>query len=102
MQRNYCVFISVCDLTELNAFYCMEERTPISCLPNYYITADAEDQIYCSGSCMREEIRQPGTNQTQGICNSLCDKKLNNVQVLLQLFLKIINLIINAMRVAIE
>ena len=29
-------------------------------------------------------------------------KKLNNVQVLLQLFLKIINLIINVMRVAIE
>ena len=52
-DRNYCVFISDCDLTNLNAFYCMEERTPISCLPNYYITADAEDQIYCSGSCIR-------------------------------------------------
>ena len=73
-DRNYCVFISKCDLTELNAYYCMEENTPISCLPNYYITADSEDQIYCSGNCIRDEIRQPGTNQTQGICNSLCDK----------------------------
>ena len=73
-DRNYCVFISDCDLTELNAYYCMEERTPISCLPNYYITADSEDQIYCSGNCIREQIRHPGTNQTQGICNSYCDK----------------------------
>jgi hypothetical protein len=73
-DRNYCVFISDCDLTELNAYYCMEERTPISCLPNYYITADDEDQIYCSGNCIREQIRHPSTNQTQGICNSYCDK----------------------------
>ena len=60
-DRNYCVFISDCDLTELNAYYCMEERTPISCLPNYYITADDEDQIYCSGNCIREQIRHPST-----------------------------------------
>ena len=73
-DRNYCVFISDCDLTQLNAYYCMEERTPISCLPNYYITADDEDQIYCSGRCIREQIRHPGNNQTQGICNSYCDK----------------------------
>ena len=73
-DKNYCVFISDCDLTELNAYYCMEERTPLSCLQNFYITADAEDQIYCSGSCIREQIRHPGNNQTQGICNSDCDK----------------------------
>ena len=73
-DRNYCVFISNCDLTELNALYCMEEKTPLTCLPNYYITADAEDNIYCSGNCIREEIRHPGNNQTQGICNSYCDK----------------------------
>ena len=73
-DRNYCVFISDCDLTELNAYYCMEEKTPLSCLQNFYITADAEDQIYCSGSCIREQIRHPGNNQTQGICNSDCDK----------------------------
>ena len=73
-NKNYCVFISDCDLTELNAFYCMEERTPICCLPNYYITADADGNIYCSGGCIREDIRQPGTNATHGICNSDCDK----------------------------
>ena len=73
-DKNYCVFISECDLTNLNAFYCMEENTPLSCLQNFYITADAEGQIYCSGNCIREQIRHPGNNQTQGICNSNCDK----------------------------
>ena len=73
-DRNYCVFISDCDLTQLNAFYCMEEKTPLSCLQNFHITANAEDQIFCSGNCIREQIRHPGNNQTQGICNSLCDK----------------------------
>ena len=73
-NRNYCVFISSCDLTELNAFYCMEENTPICCLPNYYITVDDAGQIYCSGGCINEDIRQPGTNGTHGICNSDCDK----------------------------
>ena len=73
-DKNYCVFISDCDLTNLNAYYCMEEKTPLSCLPNYYITSDDDGQIYCSGSCINEEIRHPGNNQTQGICNSYCDK----------------------------
>ena len=73
-NRNYCVFISNCDLTELNAYYCMEENTPICCLPNYYITADSEGNIYCRGGCIIDEIRQPGTNATHGICNSICDK----------------------------
>ena len=74
-NRNYCVFISSCDLTNLNAYYCMEENTPISCLPNYYITVDNAGQIYCSGGCINEDIRQPGTNATHGICNSECDKE---------------------------
>ena len=71
-NRNYCVFIADCDLTDLNAYYCMEERTPICCLPNYYITSDSSGQIYCRGGCEIDEIRNPGTNATQGICNSQC------------------------------
>ena len=71
-NKNYCVFIADCDLTELNAYYCMEERTPICCLPNYYITSDSSGQISCSGGCEIDQMRNPGTNATQGICNSLC------------------------------
>ena len=73
-NRNYCVFIADCDLTELNAYYCMEERTPICCLPHYYITSDDSGQIYCRGGCINEDIRNPGTHETQGICNSNCIK----------------------------
>ena len=73
-NKNYCVFIASCDLTKLNAYYCMEEDTPISCLPNYYITVDSNGKIYCSGGCIKDDIRQPGTNATHGICNSICDK----------------------------
>ena len=73
-NKNYCDFIADCELTELNAYYCMEERTPLCCMPNYYITMDSFGQISCKGGCEIDDIRNPGTHATQGICNSICQE----------------------------
>ena len=71
--HNKCVPIVDCDLTNLNAKYCMDEKTPLTCLPSYYITAK-QDNVTCNNQCDEKVTRAPGTPANQGICTTSCSK----------------------------
>ena len=62
-----------CDLTEMKAYYCMEEDTPLSCQSGQYIDLVGNNEISCNTVCGdANTIRQPGTGENPGICNSEC------------------------------
>ena len=69
-----CQEITICDPTELNAIYCMEERTPLICRKNYYINIDSSDgTVTCENSCIDDKyFRTPGSHHTTGICGTRC------------------------------
>ena len=71
--KNLCVQVE-CDLQVLKGYYCMAENTPLSCFSGQYISYDETNQrISCSTGCSGElNIRQPGTGENPGICNSVC------------------------------
>ena len=76
-DHNKCVPIVDCDLTKLNAKYCMDEKTPLTCLPTYYISAKS-DKVICDNQCSTGETRAPGTPANQGICTTSCTKSGSN------------------------
>ena len=39
-NSNLCIPIEDCDLTRMNAYYCMEENTPLACETGQYIDFD--------------------------------------------------------------
>ena len=69
-----CQEIENCDLTALNALYCMEEYTPLICKTNYYINIDQnENKVECLNYCKDNKFfRSPGTEISQGICGTDC------------------------------
>ena len=69
-----CQEIENCDLTALNALYCMEEYTPLICKTNYYINIDQIDnKVECLNYCKDSNFfRSPGTYPSQGICGTDC------------------------------
>ena len=69
-----CKEITDCDVTALNALYCMGEATPLICKKNYYINIDTnQNKIYCSNFCEDgKSFRSPGTPDSQGICGTDC------------------------------
>lgn len=72
-NKNICESIVKCDLTTLNARYCMDEETPLSCLVNHFIHIDPNTKaITCKTECPANTIRAPGTTSNQGICNTDC------------------------------
>jgi hypothetical protein len=55
-ETKLCQEITLCDPTELNAVYCMEERTPLICKKNYYINIDSSDgTVTCENYCKDKE-----------------------------------------------
>ena len=74
-ETKLCQEITLCDPTELNAVYCMEERTPLICKKNYYINIDSSDgTVTCENYCKDKEnyFRTPGSNHATGICGTKC------------------------------
>ena len=73
-ETELCEEISVCDYTELNAVYCMEEKTPLICKKNHYINIDqSSGAVTCENSCIDSNyFRTPGSNETTGICGTEC------------------------------
>ena len=69
-----CQEIENCDLTALNALYCMEEYTPLICKTNYYININQNDNtVECLNYCKDNNFfRSPGTYPSQGICGTEC------------------------------
>ena len=77
--KNLCVTIEECNLVELKGYYCMEENTPLCCEPGQYIDYDGTSRISCNTGCNRNlMIRQPGTGENPGICNSECPDNVQN------------------------
>ena len=70
-EKNLCVNIDQCDRVQLKAYYCMEENTPLSCTSGQYIDYNNQE-ISCKTGCSNGLIRQPGTGENPGICNSEC------------------------------
>ena len=67
-----CEEITICDVTELNARYCMDEATPLICKNNYYINIDS-DGVTCQNYCKNNKyFRSPGSYHATGICGTEC------------------------------
>ena len=49
--KNLCVDIESCDLTAMNAYYCMEEKTSLACATGQYIDYDGTSAISCHTYC---------------------------------------------------
>ena len=69
-----CQEITLCDPTELNAIYCMEEKTPLICKKNYYINiASSDGTVTCENYCKDNTFfRTPGSYHATGICGTKC------------------------------
>ena len=78
-EQNLCVPIENCNLVILNAYYCMEENTPLSCEAGQYIDYRGDNQIACNTQCRTfNQIRQPGAGENPGICNSECPSNVRD------------------------
>ena len=72
-EISLCEEIILCDETELNCHYCMEEKTPLICRKNYYINIASDGAVTCENECVdKNYFRTPGSNQTTGICGTDC------------------------------
>ena len=72
-ETSLCEEITLCDETELNAIYCMEEKTPLICRKNFYINIDSDGSVTCQNLCQDPtKFRTPGSHETTGICGTDC------------------------------
>ena len=73
-ETNLCEEITLCDETELNAEYCMGEKTPLACRNNFYINIDpADGTVDCENYCKYNKYyRTPGSHESRGICGTDC------------------------------
>ena len=70
-NTNSCKLINSCLETELNAFYCLDENEPFICHNHFTINIDENNyKSYCKETCDYKKMRNPGTQEKNGICNS--------------------------------
>lgn len=74
-----CENLTSCDVTKLNAWYCMRNNVPLCCKPDHYINVKPIDSsISCATSCPDNIIRAPGASISNSICNTECDAKIED------------------------
>ena len=70
-KSNSCKLITSCLETELNAFYCLDENEPFICHNHFIINSDESNyKSYCKETYDYNKMRNPGTQEKNGICNS--------------------------------
>ena len=71
-----CSAITNCVKASLNANYCSDENTPLSCYTNYYLDSGndgtALTPAVCTASCSNNSPRHPGSNPVNALCNYNC------------------------------
>ena len=70
-ETNLCESIDDCDLSSLNALYCMDENTPFLCKKNYFLNINSDGSTECKNQC-ENNLRTPGSATNFGICNADC------------------------------
>ena len=82
-NSNSCKLIISCLETKLNAFYCLDENEPFICHDHYTINIDESTyKSYCKETCDYNKMRNPGTQEKNGICNSeISDFLIHNKEV---------------------